>query len=56
MCTIADWTRGVETISDELFKKVADEIIANADVVKRVSLYRDGEPLIDKKLAARAPR
>lgn len=53
MCTIDDWERGSKPISDEIFKKVADEIIANADQVNRVSLYRDGEPLIDKKMPDR---
>jgi len=53
MCTIADWERGFKPMTDDLFAKIADEVIANADLVKRVSLYRDGEPLIDKKLASR---
>lgn len=56
MCTIDDWERGVQPMTDELFEKIAAEVIANADVVRRVSLYRDGEPLIDKKLAARVKR
>jgi len=53
MCTIADWERGFQPMTDELFKKVADEVIEHADEVKRVSLYRDGEPLIDKKMPQR---
>ena len=53
MCTIDDWERGAPTIKDDLFAKVADEIIDHADDVKRVSLYRDGEPLIDKKMPER---
>jgi radical SAM protein with 4Fe4S-binding SPASM domain len=53
MCTIADWERGFEPMTDELFAKIAEEVIDHASLVKRVSLYRDGEPLIDNKLASR---
>lgn len=53
MCTIDDWERGGKPMTDELFRKIALEIIDHADEVRRVSLYRDGEPLIDKKLASR---
>ena len=53
MCTIADWERGFAPMADGLFRKIADEVIEHADEVKRVSLYRDGEPLIDKKLPDR---
>ena len=51
MCTIDDWKRRDGLMSDELFEKIADEI--SEHTVKRVSLYRDGEPLIDKKLPKR---
>ncbi len=53
MCTIADWQRKTPTMETDLFKKIADEIAENAQHVKRVSLYRDGEPLLDKKLPDR---
>jgi radical SAM protein with 4Fe4S-binding SPASM domain len=53
MCTIDDWQRDSPTMKDDLFQKIADEVCARADVVKRVSLYRDGEPLLDKKMAKR---
>jgi sulfatase maturation enzyme AslB (radical SAM superfamily) len=53
MCTIADWERGHTPMKDALYKKIASEVIEHSDQVKRVSLYRDGEPLIDKKLASR---
>lgn len=53
MCTIEEWSRKTPTIKDTLFQKIADELIDNRDRVKRVSLYRDGEPLLDKKLARR---
>ncbi len=53
MCTIAEWTRNSPTMKDPLFRKIADEIIENRDQVRRVSLYRDGEPLLDKKMPER---
>jgi len=53
MCTIADWERGALLMKDDLFEKIVEEVIEHADVLKRVSLYRDGEPLIDKKLSDR---
>lgn len=53
MCTIDDWQRHTPTMKDDLFKKIADEILDHRNEVKRVSLYRDGEPLLDKKLPQR---
>ncbi len=53
MCTIDDWQRHTPTMKDDLFKRIADEVIDHRDEVKRVSLYRDGEPLLDKKLPDR---
>lgn len=53
MCTITDWKRKSAPMKDKLFNKVAAEVIEHAAQIKRVTLYRDGEPLIDKKLAGR---
>jgi len=53
MCTIEEWSRKSPTMKDDLFRKIADELIENRDRLTRVSLYRDGEPLLDKKLAPR---
>jgi radical SAM protein with 4Fe4S-binding SPASM domain len=53
MCTIDDWDRRDGLMSDETFSKIADEIGRHAGEVYRVALYRDGEPLIDKKLPKR---
>jgi MoaA/NifB/PqqE/SkfB family radical SAM enzyme len=53
MCTIDDWDRRDGLMSDETFAKIADEIGRHAGEVYRVALYRDGEPLIDKKLPKR---
>ena len=53
MCTIDEWTRNSPTMKDDLFAKIIDDIGEFAPVLKRVSLYRDGEPLLDKKLPDR---
>ena len=53
MCTIADWERGHKPMTDKLFGKIAEEVVQHAEDLTRVSLYRDGEPLIDKKLPDR---
>lgn len=53
MCTISDWKRKSLPITDSLFNKIASEVVQYADKIKRVTLYRDGEPLIDKKLPLR---
>jgi len=53
MCTIEEWTRHSPTMKDDLFNKIADEICEHSDFVKRVALFRDGEPLLDKKLSSR---
>ena len=51
MCTINDWKRNYPVMRDNVFNKISEDLIDNKKYVKRVSLYRDGEPLIDKKLA-----
>ena len=56
MCTINDWERNYPVMRDNVFNKISDEIIEKKELVKRVSLYRDGEPLIDKKLADRVSK
>ena len=53
MCTIDDWQRNTPTMKEPLFRRIADDILAHTDQVKRVSLYRDGEPLLDKRLPDR---
>ncbi len=53
MCTINDWERNYPTMKDDVFTKIADDLIENKRFLKRVSLYRDGEPLLDKKLPQR---
>jgi len=53
MCTINDWERNYPVMKDDVFNKISDELIEYKKYLKRVSLYRDGEPLIDKKLPQR---
>ncbi len=53
MCTINDWERNYPIMKDDVFKKISDDLIENKHFLKRVSLYRDGEPLVDKKLPQR---
>ena len=53
MCTINDWERNYPVMKDDVFNKISDELIEYKKYLKRVSLYRDGEPLIDKKMATR---
>ena len=53
MCTIESWTRHSPVMSMDLFTKIADEIGEYAGQVHRVSLFKDGEPLLDKKLHLR---
>ncbi len=55
MCTISDWTRRDGVMKDDVFEKIACEIEQHPEV-KRVHLYRDGEPLLDKKLGKRIAR
>jgi len=53
MCTIDDWQRKTPIMKDDLFSKIVDELHEYSDTIRRVSLYRDGEPLLDKKLPKR---
>jgi MoaA/NifB/PqqE/SkfB family radical SAM enzyme len=51
MCTVNDWGKHRNPfMSDEMFKKIADELIESKDIVRTINLSRDGEPLLDKKL------
>ena len=56
MCTIQDWQRDTRRMEETLFDKIASEVIEHADEIKRVTLYRDGEPLLDKRMPDRIAR
>lgn len=49
-CAIDLWDKSTPYMSDELFKKVIDEIAEYRDWVKFVDLQRSGEPLMDRKI------
>jgi len=53
MCTINDWNRNYPTMKDDVFNKISEDLIENKKYLKRVTLHRDGEPLLDKKLPSR---
>ena len=50
MCTIDDWNKEEKMMQDSLFKKIANELSENKQYLKRVNLYRDGEPSIENCL------
>jgi wyosine [tRNA(Phe)-imidazoG37] synthetase (radical SAM superfamily) len=52
-CPADVWNKSTPFMSDELFKKLADEIIEYRDAVKFLNIQRAGEPLLDKKLYER---
>ncbi len=52
-CTISDWKRPAAVMKDDLYEKIVQEIGEHREQVKRVHLYRDGEPLMDKRLPRR---
>ncbi|MBI4665259.1 MAG: radical SAM protein [Nitrospinae bacterium] len=50
ICAVTEWTSDTKIMKQELFEKIASEIAPHADTIKRVSLFRNGEPLLDKRL------
>ena len=53
MCGI-DFDKKLKSVmKDDLFNKIAEDIIQHKDEVEKVMLYLDCEPLLDKKLAQR---
>lgn len=51
MCTISEWAQSRGRMKEALFGRLAEEIIDHASEVRRVSLYRDGEPMLDTRIA-----
>ena len=49
-CAIDLWDKSTPFMSEELFKKIADEIIQYRDWVTFVDLQRAGEPLMDRHI------
>jgi radical SAM protein with 4Fe4S-binding SPASM domain len=52
-CTVNQWDTTKKFMDDDLYDRIAEEIIEYKDWVERVCLARAGEPLLDKKLVAR---
>ena len=50
MCPIHNQSISRGAMSKELFEKIAEELHDYKNIIKRVSLYRDGEPLLDRTL------
>ena len=55
MCEI-DFSKPTALIPDDLFEKIAVELSDYRGQVEKVSLYRDGEPLLDNKIPQRIRR
>lgn len=53
MCAIEEWTRENKYMNDDLFAKIANELISYAEVIERISIFLGGEALLDKKLEQR---
>ncbi len=54
MCTVNTWQKNANPfMSDTVFRKTANELIDNRDMVRTVNLSRDGEPLLDRNLEER---
>jgi len=53
MCGIDFDKKSKKTMDDALFGRIVDELAEHRDHVEKVMLYLDGEPLLDKRLAAR---
>lgn len=52
-CTIDQWPKHTPVMPDELYNKIAADIIDHHDAVEQLCLTGCGEPLLDKKLAQR---
>lgn len=53
MCGINFDNKKKSVIADELFSKIATEIIEHSAHVEKVMLYLDGEPLLDKQIESK---
>ncbi|QOR04224.1 hypothetical protein [Campylobacter cuniculorum] len=55
MCGIDEWRKNITQpyMKDELFFKIADEIIENKNSVQKVALFVGNEPFLDQNLPQR---
>lgn len=56
MCTIHDWARPHGGMADEVFTRIVEQAAEFSGKLKVVSLYMDGEPLMDRDLEDRIAR
>jgi MoaA/NifB/PqqE/SkfB family radical SAM enzyme len=56
MCGIDFDNRVKKVMSEKIFAKILDEVRANVNQVRKVNLYLDCEPLMDKKIAEKIKR
>ncbi len=55
-CAIDQWDKTTAWMSDELWDKIADELVQYSDWIRFVDIQRAGEPMLDKKIADRIKR
>ena len=55
MCGIDEWRKKIKKpyMDDVLFKKIANEILVNKNVVQKIALFVGNEPLLDRNLPER---
>src|SRR5581483_9985684 len=52
-CAVDQWDKSVPMMADNLWEKIAAELIEWKDWIRFVDLQRAGEPLLDKKIYKR---
>src|SRR5262245_22906820 len=55
-CAVDQWDKSVPMMSEDLWEKIAAELIEWRDWLRFVDLQRAGEPLLDKKIYKRIKR
>jgi len=53
MCTIDTWPERTPIMKQNLFDKIVDELSDHRKIINTVTLCRDGEPLLDKKIESK---
>ena len=53
MCTVTQWKRKSGVMSDTVFSRIIEEIAPIKEHLRVISLFGDGEPLLDKQFAQR---
>ncbi len=56
MCLIDKWDKSTPFMADDLFEKIAAELVDHAHRIRWVCIQKAGEPLLDKKIAKRIRR